>query len=202
MHTAETGRIALEVIAANAHVYALCLIDTVLPDIDSLSLCSQMSELVRRRSREAEAPAGAATPDVRPLPLFLMESSEGAGPPRAKVIEMGGEDLIVKPVARASLRALVARTKVEAAVGPGRCWEDLVIQRMLNPGVLSQMASYDVFLAMSAGPWAPAPPAAPHPHSHPHPGLQPQHGRPVPPSRGTLHWMPFHSRNEGSKCVG
>ena len=31
MHTAETGRIALEVIAANAHVYALCLIDTVGP---------------------------------------------------------------------------------------------------------------------------------------------------------------------------
>jgi hypothetical protein len=53
--------------------------NTVLPDIDPLSLCSQMSELWRRRSREAELP------DVRPLPLFLMESSEGAGPPRAKV---------------------------------------------------------------------------------------------------------------------
>jgi hypothetical protein len=33
------------------------------------------------------------------------------------VIETGGEDLIVKPVARASLRALVERTKVQAAVG-------------------------------------------------------------------------------------
>jgi len=42
VHTAETGRVALELVAANAHVYALCLIDTVLPDIEPLSLCVQI----------------------------------------------------------------------------------------------------------------------------------------------------------------
>ena len=39
-------------------------------------------------------------------------------PARAKAIEMGVEDLLVKPVARASLRALVARIKTKAAAAP------------------------------------------------------------------------------------
>ena len=78
-------------------------------------------------------------------------------------------------------------------VGGGARLEDLVVQRMLNPGALSQMTFCDVFIAISGGPLAPAPPAAP--HTRPHPGLQPHHGRPVPPSHEE-HFMGCHSAQE------
>jgi hypothetical protein len=47
VRTSETGLEALRVIAASEKTYALCLIDTVLPDIEPHSLCSQILELVR-----------------------------------------------------------------------------------------------------------------------------------------------------------
>jgi CheY-like chemotaxis protein len=51
VHASETGLKALELLAANAGTYVLCLIDTVLPDIEPHSLCSQMSELARGGAR-------------------------------------------------------------------------------------------------------------------------------------------------------
>ena len=47
VHTSGTGLEALQVMAANQGTYAICLMDTVLPDLDPHALCSQMSELVR-----------------------------------------------------------------------------------------------------------------------------------------------------------
>jgi CheY-like chemotaxis protein len=47
VHTAETGLKALQILAATEEAYGLCLIDTVLPDIDPRSLCLQIAELVR-----------------------------------------------------------------------------------------------------------------------------------------------------------
>jgi|AntAceMinimDraft_12_1070368.scaffolds.fasta_scaffold65605_2 CheY-like chemotaxis protein len=47
VHTSETGVGALQIIAANEGTYALCLIDTVLPDVEPHLFCSQMSRLVR-----------------------------------------------------------------------------------------------------------------------------------------------------------
>jgi len=63
VHTAETGRVALELIAANAHMYTLCLVDTVLPDIEPYSLCANISKYASRAGRA--------------VPLALMASSEG-----------------------------------------------------------------------------------------------------------------------------
>jgi len=69
---------------------------------------------------------------------------------------MGGDDLLVKPVARASLCALVARTKVKVAPAPpvwgsGRLLyaEDSIpnqkiVKRMLGRGVVENNVSTDV----------------------------------------------------------
>jgi CheY-like chemotaxis protein len=47
VHTSETGLKALQTLMANEGTYALCLIDTVLSDVEPHSLCSQILELVR-----------------------------------------------------------------------------------------------------------------------------------------------------------
>jgi CheY-like chemotaxis protein len=47
VHTSETGVNALKTLAANEGTYTLCLVDTVLPDVEPHSFCSQMLELVR-----------------------------------------------------------------------------------------------------------------------------------------------------------
>jgi PleD family two-component response regulator len=48
--TCGTGLKALQNMTSNGDSYALCLVDTVLPDIEPHSLISQMSELVRGRA--------------------------------------------------------------------------------------------------------------------------------------------------------
>ena len=63
-------REALELVAANVHLYSLCLIDAVLPDIDPPLLFSRISEI-------AVLAGPAQTNDARRLPLVLMASAEG-----------------------------------------------------------------------------------------------------------------------------
>jgi CheY-like chemotaxis protein len=51
VHASETGVEALQIIAKNEGTYALCLIDTMLPDMEPRSLCSQIFELIRGGAR-------------------------------------------------------------------------------------------------------------------------------------------------------
>ena len=58
MHTAATGREALELVATNAHMYSLCLIDAVLPDIELALLFSRISEIVILAVRQCKSTPG------------------------------------------------------------------------------------------------------------------------------------------------
>uniref|UniRef100_A0A7S0S9T0 Histidine kinase n=1 Tax=Mantoniella antarctica TaxID=81844 RepID=A0A7S0S9T0_9CHLO len=104
VHTCDTGLKAMQLLEANVGRYTLCLIDTVLPDVEPHSLCSRMSELVRGQA------AGREGAPFCHVPLVLIGTSVFA-PSRAMVLEIGCEDLFMKPVTRSMLCKLLARIK-------------------------------------------------------------------------------------------
>ena len=102
VHTSETGTKAIELLAANAGMYALCLVDTVLPDIETKSLCSQFQELIRGQY----AVQSVKLPNVTPVPLVLLGTSQG-GMSRPLARDIGADDFLQKPVTCGVLRSLL-----------------------------------------------------------------------------------------------